>query len=237
MTLIYGHRGARGERDENTIEGFLHANFVGVDGIETDIAMTADFVPVLHHDPELGDGRLIRNLTFAELSTVPSLADALRGVDTDWLLEIKTFPPSPEKSHPPELVVEKVLEAIASAKFPAERICILAFDWAVLSVVAVRAPDIRRVCLTEPETEAARELWWGPGFAAASIPQAVARTGAYAWSAFHESLTAPQIAEARALGLRVFAWTVNGAEDFARLAGLVDGVITDFPSRFIPPPG
>ena len=65
----------------------------------------------------------------------------------------------------------------------------------------------------------------------------MARTGAYAWSAFHESLTAPQIAEARALGLRVFAWTVNGAEDFARLAGLVDGVITDFPSRFIPPPG
>jgi len=236
MTVIYGHRGARGERAENTIEGFLHAKSVGVGGIETDIALTADFVPVLHHDPELADGRLIRNLNFSELRGTPSLADALRTVDTDWLLEIKTFAPAPEKSHPPALVVEKVLEDIAGAKIPAARLCILAFDWAVLREVAAQAPEIRRVCLTEPETEAARDLWWGPGYAAATTPQAVAQTGAYAWAAFHETLTAPQIAEARALGLKIFTWTVNGAEDYARLAGLVDGIITDVPSKFIPPP-
>jgi glycerophosphoryl diester phosphodiesterase len=236
MTLIYGHRGARGERGENTIEGFLHAKSAGVDGIETDIALTADFVPVLHHDPELADGRLIRDLNFAELSGVPSLAEALRAVHTEWLLEIKTFPPAPEKSQPPALVVEKVLEAVGSARLPAERLCILAFDWAVLRELAAREPKIRRVCLTEPQTEAARDLWWGPGFAGASTPRAVAQTGAYAWSAFHETLAAPQIAEARAMGLKIFTWTVNHADEFARLAGLVDGVITDFPSRFIPPP-
>jgi glycerophosphoryl diester phosphodiesterase len=38
------------------------------------------------------------------------------------------------------------------------------------------------------------------------------------------------------MGLKIFTWTVNHADEFARLAGLVDGVITDFPSRFIPPP-
>jgi glycerophosphoryl diester phosphodiesterase len=236
MTLIYGHRGARGERPENTIEGFVHATSVGVAGIETDIAMTADLVPVLHHDPELADGRLIRNLRFAEVSGVPSLAEALRTVDTDWLLEIKTFPPAPEKSFAPALAVEKVLGAIAGAKIPAARLCILAFDWAVLREVARLAPDIRRVCLTEPATEAARDLWWGPGFATQSTPQAVAKTGAYAWAAFHETLGAPQIAEARSLGLKIFTWTVNGAEAFSRLAGLVDGIITDVPSNFIPPP-
>ena len=236
MTLIYGHRGARGERPENTIEGFLHAKSIGVDGIETDIALTADLIPVLHHDPGLPDGRLIRNLNFAGLQGIPSLADALLAVDTDWLLEIKTYPPAPEKSHPPALVVEKVLECIARAKIPVERICILAFDWAVLREVAARAPKIRRVCLTEPDTEAARDLWWGRGLQNATTPQAVAQTGAHAWSAFHEPLTEPQIAEAHALGLKIFTWTVNDQPEFNRLAGLVDLVITDIPSRFIPPP-
>ena len=53
---IYGHRGARAERPENTMDGFLHAAATGVAGIETDIALSADACPVLHHDPELPDG-------------------------------------------------------------------------------------------------------------------------------------------------------------------------------------
>jgi glycerophosphoryl diester phosphodiesterase len=232
--LVYGHRGARGERAENTIAGFLHAQAVGVAGIETDIAMTADFVPVLHHDPQLGDGRLICDLRLSELSGIPTLAEAFFSVpDMDWLLEIKTFPPRPERSHPPAAVVEKVLEVIAAAQIPQARLRILAFDWAVLREVAVLAPGLRRVCLTEPETEAARDLWWGASFSAASTPEAVAATGAAAWSAFHETLTDAKIEEGRGLGLEIFAWTVNGAKDFARLAPLVDGVITDFPARFM----
>ena len=232
---LYGHRGARGERAENTVAGFAHALAAGVAGIETDIAMTADFVPVLHHDPQLADGRLIRDLMLAELSGIPTLGEALRAVpDMDWLLEVKTFPPSPEKSHPPAAVVEKVLAVIAAANIPESRLRILAFDWAVLREVKARSRIMRRVCLTEPETEAARGLWWGAGFAGATTAQAVAAVGADAWSAFHETLTEEKIAEARALGLNVFCWTVNRPKDFARLAPLVDGIITDFPGRFIP---
>ncbi len=62
MAAIYGHRGARAERPENTIEGFLHAAAQGVAGIETDIALSADACPVLHHDPELPDGRRIKDV-------------------------------------------------------------------------------------------------------------------------------------------------------------------------------
>jgi len=236
QALIYGHRGARGERPENTIEGFLHAQAVGVAGIETDIAMTADFVPVLHHDPQLANGRLIRDLALAELSSIPTLAEAFCAVpEMNWLLEIKTFPSSPKKSHLPAVVVEKVLAVIAEARIPAARTRILAFDWAVLREVEARNRNIRRVCLTEPGTEAARDLWWGSGFGSATTAQAVAATGAEAWSAFHETLTEQKIKEARGLGLGIFAWTVNRPEDFARLAPLVDGIITDTPSKFIPP--
>ena len=48
-----GHRGARGLYPENTLEGFVRAAALGVDGIEIDIAMTADDVVVVTHDPAL----------------------------------------------------------------------------------------------------------------------------------------------------------------------------------------
>lgn len=228
---LYGHRGARGERPENTIEGFLYARSLGLAGIETDIAMTADLVPVLHHDAELPDGRLIRNVNFADLPEgLPALERALRAVpETEWLLEIKTYPLTPEKSHPPALMVEKTLAVLGGG-----RVCILAFDWAVLRAVAAWAPWVRRVCLTAPDTAEARELWWGPGFEGQTIPQAVAASGAYGWAGLHSAMTEAESREARALGLKTFAWTVNDAGEFNRLASLADGIMTDYPSKFVP---
>ena len=53
MTRIIGHRGARGQFPENTIEGFRHAIAAGILAFEIDIAITKDGIPVLHHDPAL----------------------------------------------------------------------------------------------------------------------------------------------------------------------------------------
>lgn len=50
---LQGHRGCRGLRPENTLAGFRHALALGVSGVEIDIAVTADGVPVVHHDPAL----------------------------------------------------------------------------------------------------------------------------------------------------------------------------------------
>jgi glycerophosphoryl diester phosphodiesterase len=50
---IHGHRGARGLWPENTIPGFLAALALGVTAIEMDVALTADGVVVLSHDPML----------------------------------------------------------------------------------------------------------------------------------------------------------------------------------------
>jgi glycerophosphoryl diester phosphodiesterase len=234
MTLVFGHRGARGEAPENSIAGFAHAKRAGVAGIETDIALTADFVPVLHHDPQLADGRLIRALRFAELDGIPTLVEALEAVpDVDWLLEIKTFPPAPWLSHEPAEMVRAVCAALARARVPPGRVAILAFDWAVLAQAAEQAPELARVCLTAPPEEAARGLWWGDGFEALSTPRAVARFGAKTWAPQHASATAARIAEARALGLRIIPWTVNDPTDVARLSPLVDGIITDYPARYL----
>jgi glycerophosphoryl diester phosphodiesterase len=229
---LYGHRGARGERPENTLEGFAYARALGLAGIETDIAMTADFVPILHHDAALPDGGLIKDLNAADLpQNIPTLAQALRaGAGMEWLLEVKTFPGEPGLSHAPALMVEKILPVLEG--FPPGRLRILAFDWAVLRAVAARAPKLRRVCLTAPDTAAARALWWGAGFNGMTIPQAVAASGAWGWAGAQETMEDSELAEAQMLNLQVFAWTVNTAQDFRRLSPQVDGIITDYPSRF-----
>jgi len=63
---LQGHRGARGLAPENTLAGFARALAIGVTTLETDIAITADSVLVISHDPALNpditrgpDGRFL----------------------------------------------------------------------------------------------------------------------------------------------------------------------------------
>jgi glycerophosphoryl diester phosphodiesterase len=73
---VQGHRGALGVRPENTLAGFELALDLGVTSIETDVHLTRDRVPVLHHDPivlePLHDrprSRAIHDLTAKQLRT------------------------------------------------------------------------------------------------------------------------------------------------------------------------
>ena len=78
---LQAHRGGRGLRPENTLAAFENAIRLGVTTLELDIAVTADGVAVISHEPALypgtardADGRwlkepgpLIRALTLAEV--------------------------------------------------------------------------------------------------------------------------------------------------------------------------
>jgi glycerophosphoryl diester phosphodiesterase len=235
LTSIYGHRGARGERPENSIEGFAHAQALGLAGIECDVALTRDFIPVLHHDPDLSPGNFICDLSFEQLHllapNIPTLTQALQAAPRlEWLIEIKTFADAPEKSCSPETMAKAVLAVLEDAG-KLRQACILAFDWRVLATAARSAPKLRRICLTAPETEQARNIWWGEAITE-TLPEAVVQAGAYGWAPFHATLAEAQIERAHRLGLKVFPWTVNEPAEFERLAAVVDGIITDFPSRF-----
>jgi glycerophosphoryl diester phosphodiesterase len=50
---VVGHRGARGDRPENTLPAFKYAISAGVDGIEFDVHVTKDNQIVVSHDPVL----------------------------------------------------------------------------------------------------------------------------------------------------------------------------------------
>jgi glycerophosphoryl diester phosphodiesterase len=78
---LQGHRGARGLAPENTLAGFETTLAIGVTTLELDIAISADGVPVISHDPALNPditrdasgrwlqarGQAIHRLTVAEL--------------------------------------------------------------------------------------------------------------------------------------------------------------------------
>ena len=46
---IFGHRGARGEIAENSIEGFKHTFSLGIKAVEFDVVISKDKIPVLYH--------------------------------------------------------------------------------------------------------------------------------------------------------------------------------------------
>lgn len=70
-TLIYAHRGSSSTHPENTMEAFEAALCAGADGIEFDVQLTKDGVPVIIHDETVdrttnGKG-FVRDFTYSEL--------------------------------------------------------------------------------------------------------------------------------------------------------------------------
>ena len=69
--LIIGHRGASALAPENTLVAFSRALRDGADGVEFDVRLSGDRVPVVIHDDSLKrtgqTTRLVKDLTAAEL--------------------------------------------------------------------------------------------------------------------------------------------------------------------------
>ena len=80
--IAFGHRGARAHAPENTLAGFELALKLGATGLESDVWITADGIPVLDHDgvvkTSLGRNRPIGELQRSALpSHIPSLAELI----------------------------------------------------------------------------------------------------------------------------------------------------------------
>jgi glycerophosphoryl diester phosphodiesterase len=273
--LVVGHRGGRGLWPENTLAAFAGALGLGVDGLELDVAMTADGVVVVSHDPALnpnltrdatgawldGPGPLIRSLKVAELAAydvgrlrlgtpysllfpdqsprdgehIPHLAEVLRiGNDTEFIIELKTFPDDPGRSvSGPELADAVV--AVPDAAGATSSITVEGFDWRGPRHLRNVRPEVRLAWLTSATTVRDAAVWWGgphPADFGGSVPRAVAAEGGPVWGPDYSDLTQDLVDEAHMLGLAVIPWTVNAPDDMARLIGWgVDGIVTDRPDR------
>lgn len=157
------------------------------------------------------------------------------------LLELKVSPLAPGRTASPEDFARGVISVVRKSRM-SQHVVILSFDWRTLAAVRRNAPEIPAVCLTaqlawhnnilaggsaSPWTEPLHVRQFG-----GSLPRTVAATGAAGWAPYYEELTSESMEEARSLGLKVLAWTVNEPADMRRMMALgVDGIISDYPDR------
>ena len=93
--IAFAHRGASAHAPANTLEAFRLARRLGAPGLESDVWLTADGIPVLDHDGRVRHGmrhRPIASLNRQELPThIPALADlyAACGADYELSLDLK----------------------------------------------------------------------------------------------------------------------------------------------------
>ena len=81
-TVLFAHRGARAHAPENTMEAFRLALRLGATGLESDVWLTRDNIPVLDHDGKVPAGKLrsrsIRDVPASSLPPhIPHLVEVL----------------------------------------------------------------------------------------------------------------------------------------------------------------
>jgi glycerophosphoryl diester phosphodiesterase len=201
---------------ENTLAAFTAAVAVGADGIETDVRVSADGVPILFHDAHTADGQAISSLSQAQLSdragyAVPTLEAALalpQPANFLWNVEIKT----------PDALAATValLERVRTSR----RFLVTSFWHPVVAEVSRQLDVDCGVLVAHRPLEFQSRPDWVP-----SRPN----VNAVVW--YYENLDAPQLAQATACGLRNFVYGAVTPEEHQRLVGWnVDAVITDFPA-------
>jgi glycerophosphoryl diester phosphodiesterase len=191
--------------------------------------------------------RQFEHQTAVDGQRIPTLAELFElarasGRSPRFNIETKLSPEKPEETPDPETFARLVVEAVRAHEMTG-RITIQSFDWRTLRVVQRLAPEIETVCLTYETTlrdrvdaEGRRPSPWLAGLDprdyAGSIPRLVKAAGCGTWSPRFTELSSASVAEAHALGLKVVPWTVNAADDLARVIDMgVEGLITDYPDR------
>ncbi len=203
---IVAHRGANREAPENTIAAFQRALEIGVHGIELDVQLTRDAVPVVHHDAKLrGTDRPIASLSLAELrasSDTPTLDEVLELVDKRCQLYVEI----------------KAAAAVASV---VERLktrhswcAVHSFDHRIVANARLLDPDLTTGILLVSylvdivaalRAAGARDLWQQADYVDRDLVDRV-----------HDA------------GGRVFAWTVNSVPRARELVDIgVDVICTD----------
>jgi glycerophosphoryl diester phosphodiesterase len=223
--FIWAHRGASRQAPENTMAAFHAAQQAGADGIECDVHLTRDGIPVVIHDETVDrttngkgpvSGFFLRELRRLDAGSsfssdfagepVPTLEEVL-----DWAanglrlnVEIKTFAAG-----------AAVLEMLSS--FPKTDILISSFHHALLEKLRHAAPDLPIAFLLDSP------------FWRRVIPRAIA-CRAESFNPRCDLVSWPMVAACRHAGLAIYPWTVDDFSRIRRLRRLrVDGIFTNDP--------
>ncbi len=220
MGSIYGHRGAPAEYPENTLAGFRRAVELGVEGIELDVHLSKDGVPVVLHDETVdrttnGSGA-VADMTVEELQAldagdgerIPTLAEVLDLVGDAVLVDIEVKANAAGSA---------VLEEIKGRD---TRWVISSFDWDVLRYVRSVDADAELWVLSTGATDEAL----------ATVDEVKASALALWQRAIDEDIAKMLVERS----VPFWPWTVNDPEQAERLLEWgAFGICTDDPARLL----
>lgn len=231
--ILIAHRGDKSHCPENTLVSFAAALDDGAEMIELDIALSRDRRMVVIHDDSLdrttnGSG-LVADLSLSELKAldagswfdprfagerIPTLAEVLEMVRQRALVNIEIKKSAFEPSAPEDAIENQLLELVAGMNLE-NHVLISSFETRFLQRIARANPELALAAISlEPGDE--------------KTVMELTQLGCYSWHGWYEIMTAEQVAMIHAAGCRVFSFTVNEPDLFARLSRMgVDGVFTD----------
>ena len=192
-----------------------------------------------------------------KLAEVIYLINRAGGHQRLWI-ELKTNFLDRSMSSSPQATADAVVRVLKREKF-VDRTILVGFDWPALIAAKKLAPKIECWFTTLPQSwfgdtdpppehgpppkveldklralERSEAPWTG-GFDRpkyGSVIKAAKAGGADGWFPYYADINATTVAEARSLGLKVGAWTVDREADLTRLANMrIDGICTDYPDR------
>ncbi|HZJ91617.1 MAG TPA: glycerophosphodiester phosphodiesterase family protein [Thiopseudomonas sp.] len=234
MTLIYGHRGARGEAPENTLVSFQTCLNAGVTRCELDLRLSKDGQLMVIHDATLkrttGRRGKVSEYSAAELMQmdarhttapwpvpcpIPTLEQLFELCPfTHWQLEVKET----SKTHAVEIV--RAIDQLSARFAIQDKIVITSSSRTVLQAAHSLAPHLARGLVAE-------YVWLNP----------IKTAQRYECSLLILKLklaTQERIAKAHLAGLHLSVWTVNEPALMRRLVAYgADSLITDFPGLAI----
>jgi glycerophosphoryl diester phosphodiesterase len=233
IPLIIGHRGASAVALENTMAAFHAAIAAGSDGIEFDVRLTRDRVPVIIHDSTLrrttGLPHRISELTWSELESlnvgVPSLKQLFTLFaqnDLGLYLEMKSDTPAER-----EPLARACCELINQYSFK-PRVFVECFDLPALEVVKKVDPEIKTAALFEPG------LFKPSVLSDQLILNRAIAIGASAVALHHSIARRSLVQKARDAGLAVAVWTVDDPSWIERARAMgIDALITNNPAAML----
>jgi glycerophosphoryl diester phosphodiesterase len=249
--LIIAHRGASAEAPENTRAAFRRAIALGAVGVEFDVRLAADGVPVVIHDARLertaGLKRRVADLTSADLATMdigswfnrrhPHLANEPYSLETVPALTA-TLKLLGDLKGP--IYVELKIDTGAEVAPLTDAVARVIAAWPLLPDLIVQSFDLRvitRIRKHLPEIKTAAlfgsRLSHFVGGRHRIVDLALEHGATHL--SLHRSLVNKRIAaRAAAAGLPITAWTVDDPNWLLRANELgVYAVITNDPAKFL----
>jgi glycerophosphoryl diester phosphodiesterase len=217
--VAFAHRGARAHAGENTLDAFRLALKLGATGLETDVWLTADGVPVLHHDATVRPGwrrRPIGDIPRSRLPAhVPTLEELYDACGTDFELSVDV-----KDSGAAGAVV-----ALAERLGAAGRLWLCHPDWRQLAAWRALSDDVRLV-----ESTRLRRMHEGPERRAATLADA----GVDAVNLHHTDWTGGLTTLFHRFGRYGLAWDCQHERVLSQaLAMGVDAVYSDHVDRMV----